>query len=425
MSNRSITVAITLAMCIGMWAYVIRVANPKILLQATLTEDRAAELGDLYPSWYGTRQLVLHGHNPYGQRVSEDLQIAYYGNIAHDGVRNEQRFTYPAYVTLFLLPTVEFPFREVQIVATVLMAAGIVVSVPLWLEFIGWKRPGWQVVALMLSVLSCSPAVQALELQQLSTLVCAFLAAGAFLLRRRAFLFSGICFALASIKPQMVFLLYLWLLLWAVSKWHERKSFLLSLCAAVTLLIGIGEWMVPGWIGQFVTGMRAYRSYAGGSAHSIIEMFSGHIWGTVMTAAILLGLAIVCFKWKMESPESERFSYVVALLLAGSTLVVPPAAPYNHLLLLPGVLILLRDWSKLWSSGKVVAVLSVLAIVVILWPWAAAIGILLVSFFVPVQGWARPFSLSLIVPLAVSALLILRLTLERIDFKKTNWPDGC
>ena len=33
-------------MCIGMWAYVIRVANPNILLQATLTEDRAGELGD-------------------------------------------------------------------------------------------------------------------------------------------------------------------------------------------------------------------------------------------------------------------------------------------------------------------------------------------------------------------------------------------
>src|SRR5207302_8250861 len=85
--------------------------------------------------------------------------------------------------------------------------------------------------------------------------------------------------------------------------------------------------------------------------------------------------------------------------------VMPPAAPYNHLLLLPGVLILLRQWFALWNSGRVVAAVSLLATGAILWPWIAAIGILLVSFFIPVRLWALPFYFSLVVPLAVAALL--------------------
>ena len=352
MSNRPITIAVALAMFIGMWAYVFRVANPNIKKQAAISGDHAGELGDLYPRWYGTRQWLLLGENPYGQRVSEDLQRAYYGNVQSGGSRDEQRFAYPIFVSLFLLPTVTLEFSQVRIIASLVMAAALAISIPLWLTFIGWQLARWKVVVLVLLVLSCSPAVQALEMQQISTLVCALIAAGAFLLRRRSYVSSGIFFALATIKPQMVFLLYLWLLLWTLSKWRERKNLLLSFSAGVAVLVLIGQWMVPGWVGQFISAMLAYRHYAGDSAQSIIEMSFGRALGDVLIFVILLALAIACFRRRKEPADSSRFSHTVALVLAISTVVLPPAAPYNHLLLLPGVLVLLSGWSNLWRSGK-------------------------------------------------------------------------
>jgi len=249
--------------------------------------------------------------------------------------------------------------------------------------------------------------VQALEMHQISALVCGFMAAGAFLLRRRAYVPSGIFFALATIKPQMVFLLYIWLFLWTLSKWHERKNLLLSLAAGIGALTLAGQWMVPGWLGQFISAILAYRLYAGDSAQSIVEMSFGHVVGDFLVFAILCGLAVACVRGRLEPVDSPQFSHGVALVLAISTVVLPPAAPYNHLLLLPGVLILLHEWSSLWKSGRVVAGVSVLATGAILWPWVAAIGILLVSFFTPVRGWALPFYCSLIVPLSVAALLVL------------------
>ena len=139
MPNRPITVAVALAMSIGMWAYIFRVANPNIRLQAARSGDRTGDVGDLYPRWYGTRQLVLHNEKPYGQRVTEDLQLAYYGNIKPDGIRDEQRFAYPVYISLFLLPTVNLAFSQVRIIACAVMAGALVISIPLWLGCIGWK----------------------------------------------------------------------------------------------------------------------------------------------------------------------------------------------------------------------------------------------------------------------------------------------
>ena len=64
MPKTSIALAITVAACVGMWAYMLRVANPNIRLQAVITGDRAGDLGDLYPRWHGTRQLILFGPEP-------------------------------------------------------------------------------------------------------------------------------------------------------------------------------------------------------------------------------------------------------------------------------------------------------------------------------------------------------------------------
>jgi hypothetical protein len=38
---------------------------------------QAKPLTDLYPRWYGTRELLLHHRDPYGAAVSREIQLAY------------------------------------------------------------------------------------------------------------------------------------------------------------------------------------------------------------------------------------------------------------------------------------------------------------------------------------------------------------
>lgn len=87
-----------------------------------------ANLFDLYPRWLGTRELVLHGRNPYSLEVTREIQLGYYGRIVEPG-GDEQRFTYPLYIVFFLAPTVTLPFSVVNTACAVLLLALTIASV--------------------------------------------------------------------------------------------------------------------------------------------------------------------------------------------------------------------------------------------------------------------------------------------------------
>ena len=201
----------------------------------------------------------------------------------------------------------------------------------------------------------------------------------------------------------MVFLFYFWLLLWTLSKWRERKNLVLSFSAGVAALILAGEWMLPGWMGQFISAMAAYRHYAGDSAQSIIEMSFGHAFGIFVIFAILFGLAIACFRWRNGA---ARVPGVLSCGRFGSGYVYGRDSPGCAL------------QSSAIASGSAGSP-SPVAQTVELWESCGrhlspsnrgnpvAMDILLASFFIPVRRWALPFYFSLMVPLAIAALLAL------------------
>src|SRR5271166_281814 len=89
---------------LGPWEYYIDVRPGKL----------KAQMGDLYPRWVGTRELLLHGRNPYGPEVSHEIQMAFYGHAIEQkygqpgvDVIDEQRFVYPVYVVFLLAPTMD------------------------------------------------------------------------------------------------------------------------------------------------------------------------------------------------------------------------------------------------------------------------------------------------------------------------------
>ena len=63
--NSHIILLLTSVLAFCMWFYVDRVWAP----------PGEIHYSDLYPSWYGTRELLLHGRDPYGQEVSGEIQL--------------------------------------------------------------------------------------------------------------------------------------------------------------------------------------------------------------------------------------------------------------------------------------------------------------------------------------------------------------
>src|SRR5882757_6668741 len=169
-----IFLGIALALAAGMWFFSQGVMAPAER-EYYAAKGQPMDVGDLYPRWYGARELLLHHRDPYSLEVSREIQVAYYGHpldtAGADRGRDEQRFAYPVYVVFFLAPTINLPFSQTQAVVRWALAFLAAASVLLWLRALRWRPPALVTVALIALTVSSPPMVQALRLQQLAVLV--------------------------------------------------------------------------------------------------------------------------------------------------------------------------------------------------------------------------------------------------------------
>ena len=406
----------------GMWLYVHQVLQP-YERQRYAALGQPENIGDLYPRWYGTRELLLRGRDPYSAAISGEIQTAYYGHPLNpsdpaDRSRDEQRFAYPLYAAFFLAPTAWMSFAATQAMLRWVLAFATVLSALLWLRALRWKPGLSTVFAVLLLTLSSPPLVQGLGLQQLGLLVGFFLAACAALLAGGSLLGAGCLLAFATIKPQLALLPVLWLLLWATGDWKSRQRLVWSFAGTMALLIGGAQLLSPGWLPRFVKGLFAYTHYAGMS--SLLDFYLSPAIAKPVAIISLLALGIACFRWRHEPADSEGFFLKFALVLTVAILVLPPLLPpFNQVLLLPGVLAVIRYWNVLWKDGRGIRAVCVLGAGVALWPWLAAPVLLLRHAMA--QGallsriWLSPLAMSFGVP---PLLLILLMQLSKRRFPK-------
>ena len=160
------------------WTYMHRILLPWEDFVNVRQGQVKAQLGDLYPRWVGTRELLLNGRNPYGPEVSHEIQMAFYGRPieqSYDKPRfeiiDEQRFVYPLYVVFLLAPSVHWDFAQMQVWALMFFAAVTAISLWLWMKVLDW-RPLWPAAAGMVMLALSSPQIaQGLRLRQLGLFV--------------------------------------------------------------------------------------------------------------------------------------------------------------------------------------------------------------------------------------------------------------
>jgi hypothetical protein len=395
-----------------MWFYVQHVLIPHQQAEAALYGIPRGSLSDLYPRWLGARELLLHGRDPYGADVTKEIQGGYYGRqldpaLPHDP-KDEQGFAYPVYVVFLLAPTITLPFAIVQTGFRWLLIALTLASVLLWLRTLRWKVSVQAAAILLVLTIGSFPVLQGIKLQQLSLLVAGLIAMSAMLLVEGHLFFAGVLLALATIKPQLAMPVVAWLLLWALSDWPRRRNFWWGLSGAMAALAGGAEYMLPGWFGRFREAIVAYRRYNQG-ADSVLDILITPLWGKWLVILIVMALALVAWRRRDAVAESLVHSRVTVLILAATVVIIPKASPYNQVLLLPGILLLLRQLRELWSRGRIERGLVAICGLTLFWPWLAALALLAASVFLPAESiqraWALPLYTNVAVPIAVLALL--------------------
>jgi len=381
------------------WEYFVNVQHGRLKEQ----------MGDLYPRWVGTRELLLNGRNPYGKEVSHQIQMAFYGHPIDQSydqpiseIIDEQRFAYPLYVVLLLAPTVHADFAVLETWAPLVLALLTGISLWICLEVARWRPPPLAIAALVLFVLSSPQIAQGLRLRQFGLFVAFLLALAGWCVTREHYFVAGILLALSTIKPQMMALCLLWFLLWSLGDWKKRWLLPAGFGIALAVLSGAAELLLPGWPRYFIAGLEAYRKYF--PTTSPLRLVLGNWAGSALSVLVVAVLLALAWRSRRVAADSPEFVQTLALFLLSTTLVLPLLTPFNQVLLLLPVMLLLRDWNRLPRLGRVA--FNVLAA----WPWIASLALL--AHPPRLDSLSRlpllPAALALLFPFLVSWLMFVR-----------------
>jgi hypothetical protein len=397
----------------GVWLYAKRVMIPHQVSVAAARGLPRGNVSDLYPQWLGARELLLHGRDPYGPDVTRDIQQGFYGRPLDPAIQGEpkdqQGFAYPVYVTFYLAPTIRLQFETVRKAFFWILLCLTAATIPMWLRVLRWSAPLWAQASMIIFTVGSLTVMQGLKLPQLTLLVAGLVAIGLALLASDRPIAAGIALACATIKPQLVWLLFLWLTIWTLADWRRRYRWAASFLFTMAILCGASEWYLPHWIPRFLQALQRYRSY--NDAVSILDKLLPVYWGPVLVGLAVAATVYIGWKNRRLTQDSPMFAAMASLTLAVTVIATPSYALYNEVILLPALLLLVRDRQRLWNQSRVSRVLLSLAAVCLLWQWLASIVLAGLSFVLALRtfetAWAVPLWTVHFLSVAVAGLVLL------------------
>jgi hypothetical protein len=337
---------------------------------------------DFYQVWLTSRQLLLIRSDPYSPEMTREIQTGLYGrplDPTRPGDPIDRRvFPYPAFADLLFWPTAEFPFPPVRVVIVLIFAALTFASVLLWLRALDWRLSwNWRAVILLLTLCSY-PVLEALFAAQLGLLVAFLLAASLLAVRRNRFLPAGFLMAITTIKPQVTMLAIVYFLIWTLYDWRARGRFFIGFVSTLALLVGASLAAMPHWIQSWTHTVLAYRHYTRPPLVTEVltaplgSRFAGPATFVLTVASIILAIMLA---WRNRAAAYGSFAFwsTLTLLLSITTItILPGQAVYDHVILLPGIILLVRYRRVLLDAGRVLRLLLAIGGLVLFWPWIAA-----------------------------------------------------
>jgi Glycosyltransferase family 87 len=379
-----------------------------LLIPASHAGNAARGLGggygygnDFYPIWLTTRELPRK-IDPYSPSMERRIEAGLYGRPLDrtkpsDAAVNYRGFSYPIYTDILAAPLALLSFHGVQIALSILLPLLTAVGVLCWLYALGLdSSPLWLASTILLTI-SNGPVLEGIYALQPTLVVAALIAGAMAALRRGRLGVAGILLALASIKPHLILLLVLWLFLWTLSDWRERKNLVISFAVCMGALLLGSHLLLPEWWLSWWHNLPAYRQY---TPPPLAELVLGRTLGRLLGLTMLGLAALAAARWRQASADSSNFQLLSAFILLITVIGFSSSiAVYDQILILPALLWLYFHRESILRANRPVRILALLTLAALFWPWAAAGAIAGASPFLP---WARSFQ-AILLPLVTAA----------------------
>lgn len=418
LSQKKSALVLCVLLAAGMVGYYFRIFLPRARTTRAVLHITFFYGEDLYPYWLGTREVLSHRVSPYSEQTTRKIQIAVYGRTLDPQgpfERDQHRFSYPLYVVLPMAALAWLPFPWIRLAGAFVLPLLTLLAIVLWDRAFQLGLSRRQLLLAGILALTSYALLSAQVAQQLSLVVFFALATSVWCLSRQKLVLAGILLAVSTIKPQLVLPCILFLLLWSISIWQERKTLLWSFVVTLGFLLAVSLWLLPSWPAEWLRTIIAYRDY---TIPPLAPLLLGRLAGNILGCFLLLLSAFFCWKARRYSVTTRGFALALAFTLAATVVTIPTGdSVYDHIFLMPGLLILIAHRQETMSRKGISRALAFLAIAVFGWQWIT--GTLLFLFDVIWPGLIRsPYVLSAplrtqpAMPFIVLALLGLSITTQ-------------
>jgi hypothetical protein len=301
--------------------------------------------------------------------VTRRIQLGMYGHLAEEGT-DRVAFAYPLYTIYLFFPLSLIPsYPQAQALWQAILEFALLLAVFFTFRIYRWQPKPWLLVATCLWSILFYPGARSIILGQFAIVVFAFIALALWAIKESKDILAGVCLALSTIKPQMVFLLIPLLLLWAI--YHRRWRVVGSFTVSMTVLVLSSLLLVPTWIADFFTWMSKYPSYTaiGSPIWTLTHSFFLQL-GTPMEIVIsLLVLGHLLYNWRGAVNGSWlEFDWIVAMTPIVTNLMALRTATTNYVvLLIPTFLVFKTLDKRLQRRGAMLVALLELLLLVGFW----------------------------------------------------------
>jgi len=323
---------------------------------------------DFLPRWVGTREFIMKGQSPYSEETTREIQQRFYGRSARPD-EDQALFVYPFYSIFVFAPFALIPdFNLARAVWMTVLEVSIILIAIMGISFSRWKLTPAMLGALLAFAILWYYSIRPLINSNASILVGLFIAGAILAIRAEQDSWAGLLLALATIKPQVVALLILFVLIWSVSE--RRYIIVWSFLGNLALMIAVTSLLIPDWTWQNVRQIFAYPSYTlAGTPGEIFAEWMPGVGRQLGYALTTLLVATLIWEWRAALGKEFRwFLWTAFFTLTATTLVGIRTATENYIVMLPVVILVFAAWDQEWGKfGRGLVVVSYVLLLVGVW----------------------------------------------------------
>jgi hypothetical protein len=307
---------------------------------------------DFLARWNGAHEWMKNGKNPYSDEVSKSTQILIYGHpakIKHGEDLNQ--FVYPLYSMIFFAPlgVLDYNLARAIFMTVLEVCMGLVCIISL--RITNWKVKRFPLIGLMLFSLGWYCSVRTIILGQFSGLNALLILLAILAIQQKQDVVAGILLILSTSKPQMSYLLVVYVLFWAFTARRYRIIWSMVITFVVLMLGTIA--LLPTWPLDWLRQMISYPDYTG-RVGSVMSIIAGWLPGIAKKLNFFLTAAAYLYlltEWiRSRGKDVTTFVWTAFMTLVITNLVAYRTATPHYVTLLGPIFLICKVLEDRWHK---------------------------------------------------------------------------